>query len=75
MTAWVRFINLTEHKAIYIQADEIRIPVLLPHNQISKYIYFPAGSTNLSVFNLRGHLIKLYRLSVQPAVLQTIVLK
>lgn len=75
MTAWVRFINCTKYKALYLQTEEKNVPILLLYKHISKYIFCTAGSAVVSIYDLNGNFIKSFYLSVKPNVLQTIVLK
>lgn len=72
MTAWVKFINKTALKAVYISVDDrfIPIPVILS----SRYILTNAGSVTVDIFDGHFRLVKSMRLSIFPSRVQTIIL-
>ncbi len=74
MSAWVRFINKTKYKAIYIDTDGLYSPLLLCNEEASRYIFSSDGTIRVKIFDKKGKLIKDTPYSVIPARLNTIVL-
>lgn len=73
MTAWVRFLNKTEYSVIYINLDEDFRHILLYKDVMSNYIYSPAGSIRIKIYN-KSVLVKDFLYSIIPGRLNTIIL-
>lgn len=74
MTAWVKFINKTSHKIIYLRLDGRFVPFPLVKGTASKYILISAGSVCTDIFDSKLRFSESYCISVAPSKKQSIVL-
>ncbi len=74
MTSWVKFVNRTNRKIIYISADGYFLPHPLIREVPSQYTLIAAGSVNVDIYDSRFKQVSSHRISVPPRILCEIVL-